>query len=317
MKKGLLGIDIGSKQIKLVSKDKCVIYQTPDNCVEGDELIAYDGMSDLLRTLIKENNINGKNVSLIVPDSLVYIDRIKMPYMTSKQLEVNLPYEFKDVVGKNKDDYLYDYAYVSTIYDDNNNPIELELVGTCVLKSLIDKYSEMFKKANLKLVKAEPRQMAISNLLLKQGVLGNIALLDLGYNYTRVDFFKDGLYDATRIIESGIKDMNKLASDTFYCDNHLSLSYLNNNKDDILNSKAMKDIYDDLILKINRAINYYSYENQDNNLNNLYVYGGGCSYKELLNSLKSDININVLSISELYDANGFEKDALGALGAIE
>ena len=308
MSKDLLGIDIGSKEIKLVYKDKYISYQTPDNCVEGDELIAFDGMSDLLKTIIKENNIKCKNVALVLPDSLVYIDKIKMPYMTSKQLQVNLPYEFKDIVGRNKDDYLYDYAYVSTIYDDNNSPIELELIGSCILKSTINNYIDMFKKANLKLVRALPRQMAISNILIKNNELGNIALLDLGYSYTRVDFFKDGLYDATRILENGIKDMNKVASDSFYCDDHLSLSYLKNNKDNILASKKMNDYYDDLTLTINRAINYYLYENQDNTLSDVYVYGGGVHFEQLLSRIKNDLNLNVIDFEE-------EKDMLCALGA--
>ena len=33
MRKDLLGVDIGSKEIKLVTKDKFVISETPDNCV--------------------------------------------------------------------------------------------------------------------------------------------------------------------------------------------------------------------------------------------------------------------------------------------
>ncbi len=309
MKKDLLGVDIGSKEIKLVYKGKTIVYQTPDNCVDGDELIAYDGMSDVLKTILKENNIKAKNAALVLPDSNVFIERIKMPYMTSKQLDVNLPYEFKDVVGKNKDDYLYDYAYVSTIYDDDNNPVELELVVSCIKKSIIEKYSDCFKKANLKLVRATPRQMAISNILNEEKILGNIVLLDLGYNFTRIDFFKDGLYDATRILESGIKDMNKIASDSFYCDDHLSLSYLRNNKDNILESKKMLDYYDDLTLKINRAINYYLYENRDANLDKLYVYGGGINFNKLYESIKNDLNIEVLGVDEN------KKDGLCALGA--
>ncbi len=309
MKKDLLGVDIGSKEIKLVYKGKTIVYQTPDNCVDGDELIAYDGMSDVLKTILKENNIKAKNAALVLPDSNVFIERIKMPYMTSKQLDVNLPYEFKDVVGKNKDDYLYDYAYVSTIYDDDNNPVELELVVSCIKKSIIEKYSDCFKKANLKLVRATPRQMAISNVLNEEKILGNIVLLDLGYNFTRIDFFKDGLYDATRILESGIKDMNKIASDSFYCDDHLSLSYLRNNKDNILESKKMLDYYDDLTLKINRAINYYLYENRDANLDKLYVYGGGINFNKLYESIKNDLNIEVLGVDEN------KKDGLCALGA--
>ncbi len=314
MAKDLLGVDIGSKEIKLVTKDKCVIHETPDNCVEGDELIAFDGMADLLKTLIKENGIKAKNACIVLPDSLVYIDRIKMPYMNTKQLEVNLPYEFKDVVGKNKDDYYYDYAYVDTIYDSDNKPVELELVISCVKKSIIEKYTDMFKKAGMRLVKAMPRQVAISNKLIINNILDNIALVDIGYNFTRIDFFKDGLYDVTRILENGIKDMNKMASDKFFCDSHISLRYLKDNKDDILNSESFNNFYDDLALKINRAINYYSYSNQSNTLNNLYLYGGGIHYEQLNNVLKKELNITCMDLNALLDVN---MDTFTALGVIE
>lgn len=314
MRKDLLGVDIGSKEIKLVTKDKFVISQTPDNCVEGDELIAFDGMADLLKNFVKENGIKAKNACIVLPDSLVYIDRIKMPYMNTKQLEVNLPYEFKDVVGKNKDDYIYDYAYVNTIYDDNDKPVELELVISCIKKSIIEKYLDMFKKAGMRLVKAMPRQVAISNMLINNNILDNIALVDIGYNFTRIDFFKDGLYDVTRILENAIKDMNKMASDKFYCDSHISLRYLKDNKDDILNSELFNNFYEDLALKINRAINYYSYSNQSNTLNNLYLYGGGVHYERLNKVLKKELNIASMDLNALLDVNN---DTFTALGVIE
>lgn len=314
MRKDLLGVDIGSKEIKLVTKDKFVISQTPDNCVEGDELIAFDGMADLLKNFVKENVIKAKNACIVLPDSLVFIDRIKMPYMNTKQLEVNLPYEFKDVVGKNKDDYIYDYAYVNTIYDDNDKPVELELVISCIKKSIIEKYTDMFKKAGMRLVKAMPRQVAISNMLINNNILDNITLVDIGYNFTRIDFFKDGLYDVTRILENGIKDMNKMASDKFYCDSHISLRYLKDNKDDILNSELFNNFYEDLALKINRAINYYSYSNQSNTLNNLYLYGGGVHYEQLNKVLKKELNIACMDLNALLDVNN---DTFTCLGVIE
>jgi len=234
--------------------------------------------------------------------------------MNTKQLEVNLPYEFKDVVGKNKDDYIYDYAYVNTIYDDNDKPVELELVISCVRKDIIEKYTDMFKKAGMRLVKAMPRQVAISNMLINNNILDNITLVDIGYNFTRIDFFKDGLYDVTRILENGIKDMNKMASDKFYCDSHISLRYLKDNKDDILNSELFNNFYEDLALKINRAINYYSYSNQSNTLNNLYLYGGGVHYEQLNKVLKKELNIACMDLNALLDVNN---DTFTCLGVIE
>ena len=70
----------------------------------------------------------------------------------------------------------------------------------------------------------------------------------------------------------------------------------------------MNDFYDNLTLTINRAINYYLYENQDNALNNIYVYGGGVHFEQLFNKIKNELNLNVLNFQE-------EKDFLSALGA--
>lgn len=311
MAKDLLGIDIGTSSVKFVTKDRCIFVDTPENALKDDELIAFDGMSDLIKETIKENGIRNKKVALVLPDSASYIQRCTMPYMSVKQLEVNLPYEFKQVVGQNKNDYLYDYAFVS------HTEKEMTLLAGAVEKTLIEKYEDMFRKAGLKLVKATPRQMAISDLLRETGRTEELAILDLGTNFTRIDIYKDGFYNTSRTVEKGVKDMTKIVADILFCDEHIARTYLFDNKNDVIHNEKMMDFYDDIAIRIARAINFYLYENQDNNLNTLYVYGSGSKVEPYMETIQSDVTIQVEPMSKLFPTDsGVYADALGASGVI-
>ncbi len=307
MKKNL-GIDIGDGAIKFVYDNNFLVIDTPENAVNNGSLVTFDAMSDLLRETVKQHGIREKKVSLIIPDEDVFLSRLKMPYMTSKQLEVNLPYEFKEVVGNNKDGYIYDYSIINI-----NEKDGIELLGAAVDKNLITKYEEMFDKAGLKLVKAMPRQLAISNVLLEKGLTNDVALLDIGYNHIRVDIYKDGFYNASRTLETGILEMAKLASEILFCDKYTAFKYLKINKDDILNHEKMLEYYDDCAVKIARAINYYTYDNRDNKLDTLYVYGGGSHYTSFIKSIANSSPIKCELISKLFNDDDL-LDVLDAYG---
>ena len=319
MKKDVVGIEIGSSTTKLVMDDSYIVVNTPENSVNGEELVAFDGMSEFIHDTLKENNMKAKKVALVLPDSDVYLNRVTMPYMTTKQLQVNLPYEFKKVIGKEKDNYLYDYALASYIQDDSGKIVDMDLLAGAVSSSLIEKYKEMFKKAGLKLVQATPRELAIMNVLRKsKKVTGDIALVDLGYSYTRIDIYKDGIYETSKTLEKGVKDMADIASEILYCDTHIALEYLKVNKDNVLSHERMINLYENIAVEIMRAINYYTYENRENTLENLYVYGGGAHIESFVSTIKTNVSLNVQSICALgSDEEDVLVDALAAYGASE
>lgn len=319
MKKDVVGIEIGSSTTKLVMDDSYIVVNTPENSVNGEELVAFDGMSEFIHDTLKENNMKAKKVALVLPDSDVYLNRVTMPYMTTKQLQVNLPYEFKKVIGKEKDSYLYDYALASYIQDDSGKIVDMDLLAGAVSSSLIEKYKEMFKKAGLKLVQATPRELAIMNVLRKsKKVTGDIALVDLGYSYTRIDIYKDGIYETSKTLEKGVKDMAEIASEILYCDTHIALEYLKVNKDNVLSHERMINLYENIAVEIMRAINYYTYENRENTLENLYVYGGGAHIESFVSTIKTNVSLDVQSICALgSDEEDVLVDALAAYGASE
>ena len=286
MAREILGVDIGSKRVKLCVVRNGEIVQTalldtPENAVRNDSLAAYEAMGSLLREGMKENGIHCRRAALVVPDPDAYMRRLRMPLMTEKQLAVNLPYEFHDVITDNKDHYLYDYAMIDT-HGTDGNAREMELMAGAVSKEKIAAYQEMFHHAGMKLVMAAPRQMALVSVLRAFADTcghGDVALVDLGDSYTRVDLFRDGTYEATRTIDTGVAAIAGAVGDVMNVDPHVARGYLRNDQDQVLESEALANVYNVIAVEIMRAINYYTYENQNNTLEKLYVYGGGSHLK--------------------------------------
>lgn len=311
MHKKLLGIDIGTGAIKLVEGSQCVCVDTPDHVFEEDRFVAFDGMSDLLKEVVKEHGVKTKKCALVIPDQEIYFAKTTMPFMNEKQLLVNLPYELSNVIGKEKNAYIYDYSVIHYINDSQGNPKEMELLVGAVKKERMELYQEMMQKAGLKLVRAIPRKIAVSQML--KDCEGDIAIADIGYRHTRIDMYHDGVFETGRVIEFGISSMVQIASELLFCDSHIALEYLKINKDDILSHQKMKDVYDFIAIEIKRAINYYTYENRDNTLDTLYYFGGGYHYPMLIDAIKEAVELDVKPMSDDEDVlNG-----LLAYGVIE
>ena len=141
MKKSMLGIDIGTGSIKLVTKDQCVLIDTAENVFENDHFIAFDGMSEIFKTAVKGHGIRNKKVSLILPDEDLYFSRTTVPLMSEKQLKVNLPYEFSKIVGKDADQYIYDYSLISR-NDHEMDLLDVKEAKMRSMKSYIEEHSD-------------------------------------------------------------------------------------------------------------------------------------------------------------------------------
>ncbi|MEE8807212.1 MAG: pilus assembly protein PilM [Lactimicrobium sp.] len=298
MAREILGVDIGSRRVKLCLLRNGEIVQTalldtPENAVRNDSLTAYEAMGSLLREGMKENGIHCRRAAVVIPDPDAYMHRLSMPLMTEKQLAVNLPYEFHDVITDNKDHYLYDYAMISSHEKQGDQPGEMELMAGAVSKEKIEAYQEMFHHAGMKLVMAAPRQMALVSVLRAFADTcghGDVALVDLGDAFTRVDLFRDGTYEATRTIDTGVSSIVSAIGDVLNVDPHVAHGYLFNDQDKVLESEALANVYNVIAVEIMRAINYYTYENQNNTLEKLYVYGGGSHIKGLVASIADSLS---------------------------
>lgn len=165
MGKKYLGIDIEDRFLKLVvMKDgkvqKTCLEVMPDNIVMGGRIAAFHALSDYLRDTVRRNKIRVKDVAFALPSETYYIRRVKLPKMTTAQLQINLPYEFHDYLQDDTDQYVFDYSVLSV--DEKS----MELLIAALSKRQVEQYKEMCKRAGLRLCKLVPDVLAIQEIVL-------------------------------------------------------------------------------------------------------------------------------------------------------
>ena len=320
----ILGIEIGNKTVKVVeikgnTLKNFAVVDLPDNIVVNNELIAFEAMGDLLKDIVREHRMSTRRAALVLPDTAVYLRRMVLPAMNEKQLAVNMPYEFKDVLSEEKDKYIYDYSMIGYRKDEEDKITEMELLGAVANRGLIEKYQEMFKRAGLKLVKAGPRETALSclvNILNEDSEKKDFAILDIGYKSTKVEIFKEGVYEVTRTIDSGAEDIVNVVSEVFDVDPHVASTFLETNKDNVQENEKCVDIYSSIATEVMRVMNYYSFENRDSTLDTLYYCGGGSYIPRFIEEIKEMVSLELEPLSSLSEV---DKDAIGkcapAIGA--
>lgn len=312
MAKDIIGIEIGNHTAKFaeMKRDKLsrfISVDLPDDIVIGDNLVSFEAMGEIITSTLKTNKFSAKNCALVLPDNELFLRRLTLPAMNEKQLLVNMPYEFRDLLVEPKENYLFDYSVIQQIKNEEGVVKELELLGAVVSNELIEKYEEMFKKSSLKLIKAAPRETVLSslieNLTETKEEKDSYAILDLGYLNTRIDIYKKGIYEVTRTIETGVRNAVEVVADVMGCDAHVAMMYLEMNKMEIQENERCVDIYGQIAVEVMRAMNYYSFENPDDSLEAIYYCGGGSYINRFIEEIKGTIDLNLVPLSTLMPDN--------------
>lgn len=347
MAKTILGVDIGSDSLKLAlvtgkMVKKVVAVPMPHSLVKEGRVVSVDAMGDLISSTMQENGIRCTEGALVLSDEVSYIRNTTMPRMTAEQLEVNLPYEFRDYIAEDLKDYSYDYAMLSSVNeakaakkakkpkeekkskDDLFGDVEpteepapeaaeplpvandeegMEIMAAAVPTAVIEDARAMFHKAGLKLVKAAPSVCSFIPLIRSveeiTGDTGEYCLLDLGYKSIRMYMFRGDRYIVTRELETGLASLDEVIAEAYGVDTHLAHTYLLTNYDDCQNKEACQNSYSDIAVELMRALNFYRFSNQDSQLSDVWLCGGGALIAPLRDAITETLDLEIHQASEL------------------
>ncbi len=302
-----LGVEFGNNRLKIceVNDDEVKSFVCVDmleGLVEDGNIISFSALSEFLNETLKENKIKTKKACLVLPDTAVLLRKIKMPYMTISQLMVNLPYEFKDYLTEDKSQYIFDYALTGLDYNESGKVVSMELCAVAIRKSLMDSYQKLFKEVGLKLTQAVPQELAVSNafdVLLPDTSKKDYAILDIGYKTTRLTMYHKGIYETNRTLEDGCIRLVSAIANEMNIDERIAFKYLVDDPEHVLDGEAVQEIYSDISVSVMRALNYYTYDKRDAELETLYVCGSGSRIEQLVNALKQTIALNVVTMGEI------------------
>ena len=301
--------DIGEMSLKMVhfsngSVKKAVEADMPNNMISDGQIVSPEAFSQFIAETAKSNGIPRREAALILPAASVHVRTAVVPVMNEHQLKYNLPFEFKDYLAADKSKYVFDYEVIEPIMDDDGKPVELRLFACAALKETIDRYTTIFTNAGYHLTRVVPEEYVYSRLCRGDTALpapksDSLAIIDLGQADTRIHILRDGVYDSKRVIDIGVKELEAVIAEVTFSDVYMAHSYKRTNHDNVLNSEKCLELYNRISVEILKSINFYNYNNRNQELKDIYLIGGGSAIEPMADTIRQMTGLEVHTASEL------------------
>lgn len=283
----MIGIEIGSDTLKMVVSSggvvkKVAIARMPEDLVMEGRMTSTSAMVEFLKTTMKANRISGGACALVIPSQHIITHRFTMPAVGHDEVLLNLPYEMRDFVGKESDQYIFDY-----VITDNKDNV-LSVYAAAVRKDVIEEFYTTFKKAGLNLKVAVPAEIAWMNLIARGNSLPKkLCIVDVGYSCTRVSIFDNGVFVMGKSIERGGALIDQIISSTLDVDKYEARARKESNDEKIQTEKYCQEAYQDITIEVMKVLNFYAYSNaeSENALEHLYYCGGSSMIEPLRTTL--------------------------------
>lgn len=310
----MLGLDLGTDSMKWARMERGKVVQSdavqlPENLVQDGRITSLDLMADQLKAAIgKTTRLWKPKCALVLPAESVIVRRLTMPYMTTEQLMVNLPYEFHDFIKDEKEHYFYDYAMIDVEKDEDGNPTGLDMLAAAVRRETIADYRTMLAKVGLKLDRAVPVCIAYGNLIRAYEAVTPVhpkeyCIVDMGHQAVRLYIYRGSVYETSRIIEYGGKMLDVLIADAHAVDPHLAAGYKRTNYNGAQEIPAAKELYNRVAVEITRAVNFYGFNTPNSELSDIYFTGGLANVSAMVEEINRNLNLTAHPIEDLMPSD--------------
>ena len=320
----MIGVEIGSNTLKMAVSVGGTIRQMaaekmPEDLVREGKPTSAVAMVDFLKTTMKRNGIRGGACALVLPKQLVIAHHVTMPLMSDSELKLNLPFEFRDFVGKDGAKYDYDYSVMSV--KDN----VMELYAAAVRKDVMEEYYSIFKKAGLTLKIATPAEMAWINLINNGTNLPRkLCVVDIGHSSTRVNIFVDGNFVMGKDIEMAGAMLDETIAAEQKVDAYVARTRKEANMNKVQSEEFLNDAYQTLAIEVMKILNFYTYTDttEGGQLEHLYYCGGSSVIEPLRTALLKATGMTMHHVYRLVNMDDTVSDmalycALAAGAAVQ
>ncbi len=308
MASSYVGIDIGSGSVKLALRDpklRLITRSLPDHVVEDGHIVSPEIMADVLKKAREEENIRQRDCVLMISPSQLYFRQVTMPPMTVEELEINLPFEFRDFIDGDPADYVYDYAVDHLDYDEAGNVVSMQLYTAAAEREMIEQRAEILRKAGFRLKIASPSLLTYAHLLEHhiqqhpEDADRDVALINIGFTDVTISLYKGSRFDSIRSVSFGTHDIDVAIAELKGIDPHLAGTYKHSNFEGVLDTPQAHAVYDRLNFEIIKVINFYNFSNPDGDVSCIYLLGGGSEIMQLVDSMRESFDIPIRPIEEL------------------
>ncbi|MDD2586385.1 MAG: type IV pilus assembly protein PilM [Syntrophomonadaceae bacterium] len=308
-----IGLDIGSKKIKLVQVKQTkgglqvVTYgslATPYGAVETGNILEVEQVGETLAALVDKLNLQGKRVISAVSGPQVYTRNLIMPRMKLKELKAAVTYEATTFLPIPVAQAAIDVFPLRSFEDGEGKKVEIFFVA--VRRQQVENLHKVCRIARLKLVTVEIEPLALNRVLQEDYKAETKAYLYIGAARSYFSVFCNQVLIYHRYLACGSSAF--YPGGTFEEPSALKPRENSNNEKHNLFTK-------DIIAEVSRSTQYYTLENDDR-IEEILLCGGGAKLEGLAEAIatKTNCQVKVADVLKRFilpgGANGSDKHAL-------
>jgi len=281
-----IGLDIGSKRIKLVQVKKAgerlriVKYgsmPTPAGLVEAGNIFDPERLGEEMAPLVEQLDLRGKKVVSAVSGQQVYTRILILPRMSLKETKATAIYQAVTYLPISVEEAAMDVFLLRDFTDEEGKKQEVFFVATPQLQ--VNNLEICCRLAGLKLAAVEIEPLALNRLLHPAEESGIWACVHLGASRSYFSVFRDDLLLFYRTLTSFYENIKFIIGE----------DRTDSEQINIAEDSQFKFIVRDLAAEVGRSVEYFNIQNEQR-IAGLYLSGGGASVQGLDQFLSTQIS---------------------------
>ena len=301
--KSTIGLDIGANSVKLVKLDHTKagysvaaigIREFPPEAIVADEIRDREAVIFNIQSLIDQTDPKIKDVVVSISGHGVITDRFTLDKKTGAEAEQAILFETEQRAPFDIDDVSLDYHIIKT--DEDANKMDVLLVAA--RKEYLAMFLELIQDCGLRPVIVDDDALAIYNAYINNYDIDPsrvTALVNIGYDVTNITYLVDGLYNSTRDVSAGTRDIYDAIQKEFRLNPELTNKALKGDMTDSVDQDMLKATIigatEELISGIELAFSYFKSQAKIDNIDWLVLSGGGALIPYMPEFLQSKLGI--------------------------
>ncbi len=301
----MIGIDIGSKTIKMVEIVKegesyklrgsgIVGYQgaTPEHAKDEKELLA---LADIIRKLHREANISSKEAAVSLPEPSVYTRTIKFPPLTDQEIASAVKWEAEQYIPIPVNEAIIQHSIIER--KENVSPPEVAVLLVAAPRNIVEAYVRAVQMAGLTVAAVETELIALARALSPDGQ--TIMLVDFGARSTDIAIVKNGQLSFTRTIPTAGEAFTRAVSQSLGVELSQAEEYKRTYgmSPSQLEGKikgALDPVFRMVVDEMKKAIHFYQSEEKGEAPKSVILAGGTAGMPEAISVLTKLMGIEVV-----------------------
>lgn len=301
----MVGLDIGSKTIKIVETEKsgngfnlvatgvvAVNGSSPEKLVDDKE---FASLGAIVKKLHSEAGISSRDVVISIPEALCFTRTIKFPLLTDAEISSAVKWESEQYIPIPVTEAIIQHTVLER--RETANPPEVIVLLIAAPKAVVEKYIKVVQAAGLNPIAVETELVALTRSLAP--VDKTVLLVDLGANSTDIAIAKNGLLAFSRSIPIAGEAFTRAVSQGLgitpaQAEEYKKTYGLESSQLEGKVKGALDPVLKMVSDEIKKAINYYQTEEKGESPNAVVISGGTTGMPQIISMISNLLGIEVV-----------------------